>query len=164
LSRFFGYLGLLHATRWQAAHKAIGMGHVYQGRFKSFMVQEDEHLLWVLRYVERNPLRAGIVKRADDWRYSSLHVRRHGPAKLRQLLTDWPIERPRNWIQQVNQPQSDVELEGISNALSRGCPLGTQRWVKATASRFNLQTTLRPRGRPTGWRKLTVKSKRQGTG
>ncbi len=57
LSRFFGYLGLTHAARWQAAHDAVGMGHVYQARFKNFMVQEDGHLLTVLRYVERNPLR-----------------------------------------------------------------------------------------------------------
>ena len=54
LSRFFGYLSLVHSTRWQAAHDAVGMRHVYQARFKSFMIQQDEHLLWVLRYVERN--------------------------------------------------------------------------------------------------------------
>ena len=53
LSRFFGYLGLTHAARWQAAHNAAGMGHVYQGRFKNFMVQQDAHLLTVLRYVEQ---------------------------------------------------------------------------------------------------------------
>src|SRR5437867_2463093 len=66
LSRFFGYLGLTHATRWQVAHNAVGSGHVYQGRFKNFMIQQDEHLAWVLRYVERNALRAGLVKRAQD--------------------------------------------------------------------------------------------------
>src|SRR5437762_1844741 len=59
LSRFFGYLGLTHATRWQASHGAVGTGHVYQSRFKNFMIEQDTRLAWVLRYVERNPLRAG---------------------------------------------------------------------------------------------------------
>src|SRR5262245_39266556 len=70
LSRFFGYLGLTHAARWQTAHGAVGTGHVYQARFKSFMIEADAHLAWVLRYVERNPLRAGMVRRAEDWPYS----------------------------------------------------------------------------------------------
>jgi len=86
LSRFFASLGLTHATRWQVAHNAVGMGHVYQGRFRNFMIQEDEHLLSVLRYVERNPLRAAVVSRAQDWHWSSLHARLHGPEPVRDLL------------------------------------------------------------------------------
>src|SRR5687768_16841252 len=85
LSRFFGYLGLTHASRWQVAHDAVGMGHVYQSRFKNFMIEQDEHLLWVLRYVERNPLRAGAVKRAQDWPWSSLRTREHGTDEIRGL-------------------------------------------------------------------------------
>jgi putative transposase len=154
LARFFGYLGLLHATRWQAAHDAVGMGHVYRGRFKSFIIQRDEHLLGVLRYVERNPLRAKLVKRAQDWRWSSLHVGRHGPAELRALLHDWPIDRPRNWVAQVNRPQSDAEASAIVNAIRRTCPLGDADWVNRTAQRYNLLSTLRPRGRQKGWRKF----------
>jgi putative transposase len=153
LSKFFGRLGLLHAMRWQAAHNAIGMGHVYQGRFKNFMIEEDEHLLWVLRYVERNALRANLVRHAEDWRHSSLHVRRHGPADLRRLLTDWPVSRPRDWIAQVNRPQTPAEEAAIVNAINRGCPLGNASWVTATAMRHDLLSTLRARGRQLGWRK-----------
>jgi putative transposase len=153
LSRFFGRLGLLHATRWQAAHNAIGMGHVYQGRFKNFMIEEDEHLLWVLRYVERNPLRANLVKHAEDWRHSSLHVRRHGPAELSRLLADWPVSRPRDWIARVNRPQTPAEEAAIVNAINRGRPLGNAPWVTATAKRYDLLSTLRARGRQLGWRK-----------
>jgi putative transposase len=117
------------------------------------MIQQDAHLLTVLRYVERNPLRAGAVSRAEDWRWSSLHVRLHGPKEMRQLLSDWPIERPRNWTALVNEPQTQAEENAIQTATKRGRPLGSASWVQTTAERHNLQTTLRPRGRQKGWRK-----------
>jgi putative transposase len=150
LSRFFGYLALTHATRWQAAHGAVGTGHVYQSRFKNFMIERDEHLLWVLRYVERNPLRAGLVRRAQDWRWSSLRARLHGPDEVRGLLSDWPVERPRDWLALVNRPQTAAEEEAIARAISRGQPLGCPEWVKRTAERYDLTSTVRPRGRPMG--------------
>lgn len=153
LSRFFGYLNLTHATRWQVAHNAIGTGHVYQGRFKNFMIQEDEHLLWVLRYVERNPLRAGLVRRAEKWKWSSLHARLEGPPEIRALLAEWPVNRPRDWIGQVNRPQTDTEVESIQLAIKRGSPLGDRAWVPRIARRYDLGSTLRPRGRQPGWRK-----------
>lgn len=156
LSKFFGYLGLTHATRWQVAHQTVGTGHVYQARFKNFMVQEDEHLLWVLRYVERNPVRAGMVLRAQDWQWSSLYARLHGPAPIRKLIADWPVERPRNWVELVNQPQTAAEMEAIQTATRRGRPLGGGPWVQRVAARHGLQSTLRQRGRQKGWRKTTA--------
>jgi len=157
LSRFFGYLGLTHATRWQVAHNAVGTGHVYQGRFKNFMIEEDEHLLWALRYVERNPLRAGVVKRAQDWRWSSLHARLHGPEPIRELVSEWPVERPRNWIDLVNRPQTGAELEAIQTCGKRARPLGSDSWVTEVATRYDMQSTLRERGRQPGWRKAKGK-------
>jgi putative transposase len=153
LSRFFGYLTLTHATRWQVAHNATGTGHVYQGRFKSFMIQEDEHLRSVLRYVERNPLRTGLVRRSQDWQWSSLHARLNGPAEMAALLAEWPIPRPRDWTAQVNRPQTPEEESAIELALARNRPLGEESWVRKMAQRYDLHSTLRPRGRPPGWRK-----------
>ena len=153
LSRFFGYLSLTHAARWQVAHHAVGTGHVYQARFKNFMVERDERLLWVLRYVERNALRAGLVRRAEHWPWSSLHARLHGPAELRALLSDWPVERPRDWLTQVNRPQTPAEEQAIARAIRRGRPLGGDDWVARVVRRYDLQNTLRPRGRQPGWRK-----------
>jgi hypothetical protein len=48
---------LMHTQRWHAHHRSAGSGHVYQGRFKSFPIQEDDHFYTVTRYVERNALR-----------------------------------------------------------------------------------------------------------
>jgi putative transposase len=157
LSRFFGYLGLTHATRWQVAHNAVGMGHVYQARFKNFMIQEDAHLLWVLRYVERNPLRADLVKRAQDWPWNSLHARLRGPDPMRKLLSDWPIAMPRNWTEEVNRAQTDEELKAVRTASKRNRPLGSEAWVAAAVRKYELQSTLRKRGRQAGWRKPGAK-------
>lgn len=67
-----------------------GSGHVWQGRFKAFPIEQDEHLLAVLRYVERNALRAGLVGRAEDWPYSSLYT-----ASVPRLALDpGPVARP----------------------------------------------------------------------
>ena len=69
LPRFMQWVTTCHVRRYHRHYK--GSGHVWQGRFKSFICQPDHHLLTVLRYVERNPVRAGMVRRAQDWRFSS---------------------------------------------------------------------------------------------
>ena len=76
VSAFFRRLTVTHTMRWHAHYHTGGTGHLYQGRFKSFPVQSDEHLLTVLRYVERNPVRAQLVARAEQWRWGSAWARR----------------------------------------------------------------------------------------
>ncbi len=65
--------------RWHAHHQTSGTGHLY--RFKSFPIQSDEHLYTVLRYVERNAVRAELVERAEDWRWSSTWRRKYSDAE-----------------------------------------------------------------------------------
>jgi putative transposase len=72
LGRWMQWLLTTHVHGYRAAHHSSG--HVWQGRFKAFAIEEDHHLLTVLRYVERNPLRAGLVERAEDWPWSSLRA------------------------------------------------------------------------------------------
>lgn len=72
LSEVVRWLSVTHTQRWHAHHRTAGTGPVYQGRFKSFPVQMDEHFLAVARYVERNAVRAKLVKRAEDWQWYSL--------------------------------------------------------------------------------------------
>lgn len=75
LSRWMQWLLTSHVRRYHKHHRTPGGGHVWQGRFKAFPIELDEHLQAVLRYVERNPLRANLVKHAEDWRWSSLRHR-----------------------------------------------------------------------------------------
>jgi putative transposase len=149
LSRFIGWLTLTHTQRWHAHRHSIGSGHLYQGRFKSFPVQEDKHLYALARYVERNALRAGLVRRAELWRWCSLYRWLRGSADDRELLATWPQPRKPSWTDYVNEPQSEAELAAIRRSLRRGSPLGDDQWVTRTADKLDLETTLRPRGRPT---------------
>ena len=95
LSRFMGWLTLTHTQRWHAHYHTVGHGHLYQGRFKSFVVQHDAHLLTVCRYVERNAVRAGLVARAEQWRWGSGWYHQAGGGTV--PLSAWPIERPAGW-------------------------------------------------------------------
>jgi putative transposase len=148
LSRFVGWLTLTHTQRWHANRHSIGSGHLYQGRFKSFPVQEDEHLYSLARYVERNALRAGLVRRAEQWRWCSLYRWLRGSVEDRELLATWPQPRKPSWTDYVNEPQSEAELAAIRRSLRRGSPFGDDQWVSRTADKLDLETTLRPRGRP----------------
>jgi len=153
LPRWMQWLTVTHTHRWHADHHTAGTGPVYQGRFKSFPVQADEHFLIVMRYVERNPLRANLATRAQDWRWSSLGlVRATGltaeERELRDALDDWPVDPPVQWARAVNRPQTPEEVEALARCVTKGTPYGGERWVKQTAARLDLATTLRPRGRP----------------
>ncbi len=148
LSQFMAWVTLTHTQRWHAHHKSTGQGHVYQGRFKAFPVQVDEHFLALCRYVERNALRAGLVVRAEEWRWSSLWRRLFGAAPTRRWLAEWPVARPPRWVDWVNELQTETELEALRRCVTRGQPFGSEVWVRRTALRLGLEATLRPRGRP----------------
>jgi putative transposase len=142
---FFRWLTHTHTQRWNAHHGTSGMGQVYQGRFKSFPIAADEHLLAVLRYVERNPLRAGLVERAEEWRWGSLYRRIHGTPEQRALLADSPVKLGRLRCEHVNEPQNEAELEAIRRCVLRGRPCGGDAWQAKVARQLGLEYTFRPR-------------------
>ncbi len=148
LSRFIGWLTLTHTQRWHAHRHSAGDGHLYQGRFKSFPMQEDEHFYTLARYVERNALRAGLVHRAEQWLWGSLHRWLHGPSDERPLLSAWPLPRKANWTEHVNTPQTEAELQAVRRSMQRGSPFGDHIWSEQTANRLGLESTFQPRGRP----------------
>ena len=146
MSEYMRWLTVTHSQRWHAFRGSAGTGPVYQGRFKSFPVQEDEHFLTVCRYVERNALRANLVKRAERWKWGSLWHWASSSAAV--SLCDWPVPRPAEWIEQVNQPQTEGELSAIRQSITRGRPYGAATWVRATANTLGLQSSLRSQGSP----------------
>ncbi|MEX1229968.1 MAG: transposase [Planctomycetaceae bacterium] len=148
MSRFMKWIGGTHTMRYHAHYRTGGLGHVYQQRYKSFPIQEDDHFLVVCRYTERNALRAGLVHRAEDWRWGSLWRWLQKPEPAPRLLSPWPIPRLSNWVDRVNQPLSERELEAVRRSAQRGCPLGDEAWIASTARQFGLESTLRRRGRP----------------
>jgi len=119
LGVFMQRLTITHARRWQENRHCHGTGHVYQGRYKSFPIEQDEHLLAVLRYVERNALGARLVKRAQNWRWCALW-RRHGATgdddSAAPLLAEWPIDEPRHWLPTVNAAEVRRSWKGYGYA------------------------------------------------
>jgi len=148
LSRLMYWLTMTHTARWRHARKLVGLGPLYQGRFRSFAVETDRHFLTVCRYVERNALRAGLVQRAEEWRWSSLNARAQQPQVDRPPLEAWPVPQPREWLDLVNQPQSDAEAEQVRSRIKTGRPLGTPQWQRRTAEQLGIELDPRPRGRP----------------
>ena len=149
LSTFVGWLTNTHTRRWHASKGTTGEGHLYQGRYKSFLCQNDDnHLLTVLRYVERNAKKAKLVSRAENWKYGSAYLYYKGTAKQKKILSKWPIQRPKDYLILLNSAITVEEEEVLEHSEKRGSPYGTLSWREGVVEKFGLQATVRPRGRP----------------
>ena len=149
MGSFFQWLTSTHVKRWHAAHDTVGSGHLYQGTFKSNMCSpEPSHFLRLVRYVERNALRAKLVERAEDWRWGSAWLRTNGSEKQKAILAPWPVDMPEDYLWRLNEPMGEQELEPIRKAIKRGSPFGPDAWCERMVSEFGLESTVRPRGRP----------------
>jgi len=142
------WVTLTHTMRYHAHYHTTGEGHFYQGRFKSFPVQDDDHFHVLCQYVERNAQRAELVERAEDWRWGSLYRWVQSSELRPRLLSPWSLPRSANWIRRVNEPLDDKELEALRWSIRRGSPFGQANCVESIALRLDLESTLRARGRP----------------
>ncbi|MBU1557553.1 transposase [Patescibacteria group bacterium] len=148
LKLFMSWLSNTHTKRWHAVKKTIGQGHLYQGRYKSFICQDDSHFLTLVRYVERNPKKANLVKKAENWKWGSVWRRESGTEKQRKLLSEWIISEPKSYLKYLNEPQNESEEKAIQNSILRGNPYGGDSWKAKIIKKFKLETTIRPQGRP----------------
>jgi putative transposase len=153
ISRIVQSLLVSHTQRYHKHYRSGG--HVWQGRFKSPVIQNDEHVLTVLRYIEANPLRAGIVADLAEYRWSSYAV--HGLGETNELvsplvtydeLANSPAGRQRKWAEKVHQPMQEAMAGAIRRSVETGLPYGNRQWVTRLANRLDLDLTIRPRGRP----------------
>jgi putative transposase len=143
VSRWMQWLLTTHVRRY-LKHYAHS-GHVWQGRFKAFATQDDDHLVTVIRYVERNSLRAGLVSRAEDWPWSSLSSARSAAVAVRKLTVAEEVRRV-DWVAFVNEPITEAEADAIRLCIRRNRPFGSDAWTEATAVRLGLQSSIRDRG------------------
>ena len=144
LSGYMTWLTKTHAQRWRRLSGTTGEGAVYQGPFRAVPVQSDHHLLVVCRYVERNPVRAGLARRAEDWRWSSASRDREN-CNL-PPLSAWPISQPANWLELLNGEESASRLEAIRASIRRSQPIGEESWRQNTGIALALRRE--HRGRP----------------
>ena len=132
LPAFMKWLCSTHAKRFNRDRESVGTGAVYQARYRAFPVQTDAHFLTVCRYVERNPLRARLVSRAEEWPWSSLGQR----VEICHVvpLEPWPVQRPPDWTQLVNRIATVSEEAAVRACLRWNRPYGEGGWVQATSS------------------------------
>lgn len=144
LSAWMQWLMTSHVRRYRAHYG--GTGHVWQGRFKSFLIKEDSHLVTVARYVEGNPVRGGLAASAAAWPWSS-HAETIGAAP-RSLTSILPISLPPEWTRYVDTPMNEAELEKMRLSVIRQKPYGDEDWQKNVSDIYHLESTLHARGRP----------------
>lgn len=144
LSRGMQWLMTSHVRRYHGHYRTSG--HVWQGRYKNFIVQEDAHLLTVVRYIEGNPVRVALAGSARGWRWSS-HGENCG-AMTRALTSPLPVPLPEGWTAYVDDALTPGEQERLQRSIDRQAPFGGCAWQEAIACRLGLEATMRSRGRP----------------
>jgi putative transposase len=109
---------------------------VQEGRFKSPVIEDDDHLLTVLRYIEANPVRAKMVERASEYRRSSYASHAQGAAnellsvcQPYEQLSAYAAVRQRRWEAYVEQTPDADELAAIRRSVERSLPFGCEAWV-----------------------------------
>lgn len=144
MSRWMQWLLTSHVRRY---HRLRGSsGRIWQGRFKAFPIQQDRHLLTVMRYVERNPVRANLVCNSADWNWSSISA--SAPIQRQSMLASSPVSRPDGWRELVDMPQNQVELDALRQCARRNAPFGSPAWTDQTARSLGLEASIRRLGRP----------------
>ena len=148
LSKFMGWLTNTHTRRWHTSKKTIGHGHLYQGRYKSFLCQNDFHFLALVRYVERNAKRAKLVRQAQEWKWSSVWRRIYGTENQKKVLSSWPVVMQSDYLKYLNEPQKEEEIDIIKRSIIKNIPFGSDVWCNVIVKKFKLEQTLRGVGRP----------------
>lgn len=105
-------------------------GHLWQGRFYSCLL-DDEHLQIALKYVERNPVRSGFVKKPWEWKWSSAKDNsgsRKGLVELEDISTHVDLDGNK-WKEHLDNGDKVGDLQKIRNHTSRGFPLGSRKFL-----------------------------------
>ena len=148
MSEFMRWVTTTHVRQRRTQTKSVGAGHLYQGTYKSFPIEADQHLLTVIRYVEQNPLRAKLVTQAEQWQWSSLYRRQRNNKEDQKLLSILPTELPENYLESVNTVLSESVLIDVRHSLTKGTPYGGDIWTDEMVDKYNLGSTIRGPGRP----------------
>ena len=148
IGQFMQWFTLTHTKRHHTSKDTTGYGHLYQGRYKSFITQSDNHTLRLIQYVERNPVGVNLVQNPLDWRYGSLYRRYRGTDKEKKILGAWPVDEPKDYLKHIGIPEKEDGLELLRKSITRGQPFGNAEWVLSIIKKYKLQSTTRSEGRP----------------
>ena len=128
--------------------RTIGYGHLYQGRYKSFLVSDDKYLLTLIKYIERNPVRAKMIQICEAWRWGSAWRRTNGTVLQQKLLSESPTPFPLDYLAWINTPDEEDVIISLRTSVNKGVPYGNGVWVETVIEKYKLETTRRSVGRP----------------
>ena len=148
LGLFMHKLSNAHTRKVHARTNTNGSGHLYQGRYKSFLVDSDNYLLAVVKYIERNAVRAEFVRLCEDWRWGSAWRRIRGTVEQKKLIDEMPIDLPDDYTKWINTADKPDDLHAIRISVNKSVPYGKEQWVEKMVSKHHLESTLRSPGRP----------------
>ena len=148
LGAFMHRLTNAHTRNVHAHTGTNGSGHLYQGRYKSFLVDSENYLLSVIKYVERNAVRAKLVCSCEDWRWGSAWLRVFGTAVQKKLIDPVSVTLPADYIRWINTQEKQSELDTVRNSVIKSVPYGKESWVEKMVSKHKLESTLKSPGRP----------------
>jgi len=148
LGAFMHRLSNAHTRKVHARNNTNGSGHLYQGRYKSFLIDSENYLLAVIKYVERNAVRAKFVSRCEDWQWGSVWRYVYGTAEQKKLLDKIPAELPDDYIKWINTADKVDDLKMIRTSVNKSIPYGRDKWVDKMVVKYHLESTLKSPGRP----------------
>jgi len=131
LTKAMHWFGATYTIRFNYRHSRSG--HLFQGRYKSIVVQNDAYMLQLSCYIHRNPVRGGIVQRLADYHWSSYRAYAYGKQSPAWLSTDLILaqfagnERHRLYRQKVQQYSK--EEKQLWEDFRHGCFLGSKKFV-----------------------------------
>lgn len=148
LGAFMHRLSNAHTRKVHARTNTNGSGHLYQGRYKSFLIDSENYLLAVIKYIERNSVRAKLVHFCEDWQWGSAWVRINGTTEQKKLLGKMPVPLPDDYIKWINTVDKIDDLKMIRASVDKSIPYGRDKWVDKMVSKYHLESTLKSPGRP----------------
>ncbi|HAS84760.1 MAG TPA: hypothetical protein DCS23_01650 [Candidatus Yonathbacteria bacterium] len=148
LGAFMHRLSNAHTRKVHALTNTNGSGHLYQGRYKSFLVDSENYLLAVIKYIERNALRAKLVRNCEDWQWGGAWRRIYGTPEQKKFLDKIPTELPNDYIKWVNTADKVDDLKMIRTSVNKSIPYGRDKWVDKMVLKYHLESTLKSPGRP----------------
>jgi putative transposase len=137
ISAYMHYIEREHACDLRSCYRSKGHGHIFQRRYWNDPIESDAHLLRVMRYVEANPVRAGLVARPHDWEWGSFWDRVTGE---RDIIHPAPFGLPPDWETIVSFPMDKLDLETIRHPKKIGRPKATDGTRKSEAGSLIIET------------------------
>ena len=148
LGAFMHRLSNAHTRKVHARTNTNGSGHLYQGRYKSFLVGSENYVLAVIKYTERNAVRAKLVRLCEEWQWGSAWRRIYGTVQQKKLLDQIPVQLPDDYAKWINTAEKLDDLDMIRISTNKSVPYGKGQWVEEMVSKYHLESTLKFPGRP----------------